>query len=138
MGIPSFLLAFFSIIARGYISPWKAIFSFFGNSHSMVGSYMTGSYTSPHTITPHLPLLAILSSGLALTIEGEDREDIRYAALSSILAALSAVSTSLEADFCLLALERAFQIGCPEIFNTDQGSQFTSTIFIQKLKEQQI
>ena len=35
-------------------------------------------------------------------------------------------------------LERAFQIGCPEIFNTDQGSQFTSKIFIQKLKEQQI
>ena len=48
------------------------------------------------------------------------------------------LSTSLEADFCLLALERAFQIGCPEIFNTDQGSQFTSKVFIQKLKEQQI
>lgn len=48
------------------------------------------------------------------------------------------LSTSLEVDFCLLALERAFQIGCPEIFNTDQGSQFTSKIFIQKLKEQQI
>jgi putative transposase len=48
------------------------------------------------------------------------------------------LSTSLEVDFCLLALERAFQMGCPEIFNTDQGSQFTSKVFTQKLKEQQI
>jgi putative transposase len=48
------------------------------------------------------------------------------------------LSTSLEVDFCLLALERAFQVGCPEIFNTDQGSQFTSKVFIQKLKEQQV
>ena len=47
------------------------------------------------------------------------------------------LSTSLEVDFCLLALERAFRVGCPEIFNTDQGSQFTSKIFTQKLKEQQ-
>lgn len=35
-------------------------------------------------------------------------------------------------------MERDFQIGCPEIFNTDQGFQFTSKIFIQKLKQQQI
>ena len=48
------------------------------------------------------------------------------------------LSTSLEVDFCILALERAFQIGYPEIFNTDQGAQFTSKVFIQKLKEQQI
>jgi putative transposase len=48
------------------------------------------------------------------------------------------LSPSLEVDFCLLALERAFQVGCPEIFNTDQGSQFTSKVFIQKLKEQQV
>jgi len=48
------------------------------------------------------------------------------------------LSTSLEVDFCLLALERAFLVGCPEIFNTDQGSQFTSRVFTQKLKEQQV
>jgi len=48
------------------------------------------------------------------------------------------LSTSLEVDFCLLALERAFQVGCPEIFNTDQGPQFTSKAFTQKLKEQEI
>lgn len=49
-----------------------------------------------------------------------------------------ALSTSLEVDFCLVALERAFQVGCPEIFNTDQGSQFTSKVFTQKLKELEI
>ena len=48
------------------------------------------------------------------------------------------LSTGLEVDFCLVALERAFRVGCPEIFNTDQGSQFTSKVFIQKLKEQEI
>lgn len=49
-----------------------------------------------------------------------------------------ALSTSLEVDFCLGALERAFRVGCPEIFNTDQGSQFTSKVFTQKLKQQEI
>jgi len=48
------------------------------------------------------------------------------------------ISTSLEVDFCLMALEKAFIIGCPEIFNTDQGSQFTSTAFTGKLKEQDV
>jgi putative transposase len=32
------------------------------------------------------------------------------------------VSTSLESDFCISALERALNHGKPEIFNTDQGS----------------
>ena len=49
-----------------------------------------------------------------------------------------ALSTGLEVDFCLVALGRAFQVGCPEIFNTDQGSQFTSRVFTQKLKEREI
>ena len=48
------------------------------------------------------------------------------------------LSTGLEVDFCLVALERAFRVGSPEIFNTDQGSQFTSKVFTQKLKEQEI
>ena len=48
------------------------------------------------------------------------------------------ISTSLKVDFCLMALEKAFTIGCPEIFNTDQGSQFTSTAFTEKLKEQDV
>jgi putative transposase len=35
-------------------------------------------------------------------------------------------SITLEADFCVEALERALLRGKPEIFNSDQGSQFTS------------
>ena len=37
------------------------------------------------------------------------------------------VSITMEADFCVEALEEALaRHGTPEIFNTDQGSQFTS------------
>ncbi len=40
------------------------------------------------------------------------------------------VSISMEADFCIEALEEALaKHGKPEIFNTDQGSQFTSEAF---------
>ena len=46
------------------------------------------------------------------------------------------VSNTLDAEFCVEALEEAIQIhGCPEIFNTDQGSQFTSNDFTGKLEE---
>jgi putative transposase len=45
------------------------------------------------------------------------------------------VSTTLESDFCLSALERALRLARPEIFNSDQGSQFTSQAFIGILKE---
>ena len=36
------------------------------------------------------------------------------------------ISITLEVDFCIRALERALSITNPEIFNSDQGSQFTS------------
>jgi len=49
------------------------------------------------------------------------------------------VSNSMDADFCVEALEEAIgKYGCPEIFNTDQGSQFTSESFINVLKENHI
>jgi len=45
------------------------------------------------------------------------------------------VSNTLDTDFCIDALEEALQrFGTPEIFNTDQGSQFTSTAFTDVLK----
>lgn len=45
------------------------------------------------------------------------------------------VSTSMSVDFCVEALEEAIaKYGRPEIFNTDQGSQFTSTEFTGVLK----
>jgi len=39
------------------------------------------------------------------------------------------ISTSLESDFCAVALEKALEKSKPEIFNTDQGAQFTSKNF---------
>ena len=49
------------------------------------------------------------------------------------------VSITLEADFCIEAVEEALaKHGTPEIFNTDQGSQFTSTDFIKVLAAREI
>ena len=46
------------------------------------------------------------------------------------------LSNSLEGSFCLEALEEALSRGQPEIFNTDQGVQFTSTAFTARLEQQ--
>ena len=47
------------------------------------------------------------------------------------------VSISMSTDFCVEALEEAItRYGRPEIFNTDQGSQFTSTDFTDVLQGQ--
>ncbi len=43
------------------------------------------------------------------------------------------LSNSMDVGFCLEALEEAFEKGKPEIFNTDQGSQFTSFAFVNAL-----
>jgi putative transposase len=43
-------------------------------------------------------------------------------------------SITLETAFCLEALEQAFAQARPEIFNHDQGSQFTSTAFTARLQ----
>jgi putative transposase len=49
------------------------------------------------------------------------------------------VSITMEAAFCVEALEEALAKHCkPEIFNTDQGSQFTSLEFTSVLAEAQI
>lgn len=49
------------------------------------------------------------------------------------------VSNTLESDFCVEALNDAIRnYGCPDIFNTDQGSQFTSDAFTGVLKEHEI
>jgi len=44
------------------------------------------------------------------------------------------LSNSLNADFCVRTLQRALLLSNPEIFNSDQGCQFTSTEFISPLK----
>lgn len=49
------------------------------------------------------------------------------------------VSITLEADFCIEAVEEALtRHGAPEIFNTDQGSQFTSSEFTKVLADRKI
>ena len=46
------------------------------------------------------------------------------------------VSITLETDFCIEAVEEAVaRYGKPDIFNTDQGSQFTSEAFTGLLKQ---
>lgn len=49
------------------------------------------------------------------------------------------LSNTMEADFCIRALKKALALhGTPEIFNTDQGSQFTSCDFTGVLKDHDI
>jgi len=45
------------------------------------------------------------------------------------------VSVTLESEFCVSALKQALSFGRPEVFNTDQGSQFTSDDFTKLLLE---
>ncbi len=48
------------------------------------------------------------------------------------------VSNSLDSAFCVAALERALAQTQPGIFNTDQGSQFTSQEFTGRLLDAQV
>jgi putative transposase len=43
------------------------------------------------------------------------------------------LSNTMDTDFCLAALDDALAVARPEIFNTDQGSQFTSDAFTGRL-----
>jgi len=45
------------------------------------------------------------------------------------------LSNTLDAGFCVEALEEALRKGIPEIFNTDQGAQFTSEAFTGLLEQ---
>ncbi|MGH7866299.1 MAG: IS3 family transposase, partial [Candidatus Dormibacteraceae bacterium] len=48
------------------------------------------------------------------------------------------LSVTLDVGFCLEALDRALQIAKPEIFNSDQGVQFTCIDFTGRLEAEQI
>ena len=43
------------------------------------------------------------------------------------------ISVTLELEFCIEALKHALSLGRPQVFNTDQGSQFTSIEFTKIL-----
>ena len=45
------------------------------------------------------------------------------------------LSNTLEGYFCIEALDESLSISTPEIFNSDQGSQFTAQIFVSRLLE---
>lgn len=48
------------------------------------------------------------------------------------------LSNTMDITFCLSALEKALIHNTPKIFNTDQGSQFTSPLFTSRLEAQKI
>lgn len=48
------------------------------------------------------------------------------------------LSNTLDADFCVECLQEALGTGKPEIFNTDQGTQFTSEAFTSRLLDEQV
>ena len=48
------------------------------------------------------------------------------------------LTNTLEAEFCVDALDEALGQGVPEVFNTDQGSQFTSREFTQILQDHSV
>jgi len=49
------------------------------------------------------------------------------------------LSNTLDTDFCREALDEALtKYGCPEIFNSDQGTQFTSEVFLKRLIDKHI
>lgn len=89
-----------------------------------------------------------------LTIERPDHvwsTDITYIKIGNGFAYLTAVmdwysryvlswrlSNTLENSFCIDALEEALDISKPEIFNTDQGSQYTALNFLTPLIDRDI
>ncbi len=48
------------------------------------------------------------------------------------------LSIILEVDFCIRALDKVLTIAVAEIFNSDQGCQFTSVAFLKCLEERNI
>ena len=85
------------------------------------------------------------------TITGKEQvwsTDITYVRLEKGFAYLVAIidwhsryvlswrlSNTLDTDFCLMALDEALTRGTPSIFNTDQGCQFTSALWTDRLIE---
>lgn len=108
----------------------------------------------PHTSTPHPgnPIFPYLLRNLAIKRAHQVLStDITYIRLDKGFIYLMAiidwfsrfvldweVSISLEADFCIDAVARILQSGLCDIFNVDQGAQFTTPKFTQPLLDHDI
>lgn len=108
-------------------------------------------YPGPRTTLPHPGhrVYPYLLRGMTITrVNHVWSTDITYIRVRGGFVYLTAVidwasryvlswelSNTLEGAFCLSALDRALRVATPQIFNTDQGSQYTSTDFTGRLLE---
>lgn len=109
-------------------------------------------YQKPDTSKPHPEhkIYPYLLNGMDITEPGQVWcSDVTYIPMRKGFLYLVAImdwasrkvlswrlSNTLDADFCVAALKEALAKYCkPAIFNTDQGSQFTSISFTQTLKD---
>jgi len=108
-------------------------------------------YPGPRTTVPHPghQIYPYLLRGLTITAVNQVwSTDITYIRLRGGFIYLTAVldwasryvlawevSNTLDGAFCLSALDRALRIATPQIFNTDQGVQFTSQAFTGRLQQ---
>ena len=116
---------------------------------------LAGMAPGPHTSRPHPQhkVYPYLLRGLAITrpnqVWGTDVTYIRLARGFVYLVAIMdwysrkvlswRISNTMDAEFCVDSLEEAIRThGKPEIFNSDQGSQFTSDAFTGVLKREGI
>jgi putative transposase len=117
--------------------------------------FLAGMAPGPNTSAahPHHKLYPYLLRGVAVVRSNQVwSTDITYVRLERGFAYLVAVidwysrrvlswriSNSMEAAFCVDCLEDALrEHGKPEVFNSDQGSQFTSDVFTDVLKREGI
>ena len=116
---------------------------------------LAGMVPGPHTSVPHPQhkIYPYLLRGVYVTRPNHVwSTDITYVRLAHGFVYLVAVidwysrkvlawrlSNTIDSVFCVDCLEESIRIyGTPEIFNTDQGSQFTSDCFIKVLKDSDI
>jgi len=112
-------------------------------------------YQEPRTSQPHLQhrIYPYLLRNLAVTRANQVWcTDITYIPIKRGFLYLVAImdwqsrkglswrlSNTMETHFCIEALEEALaRYGVPDIFNTDQGAQFTSSEFLSVLKDNEI
>jgi len=116
---------------------------------------LAGMAPGPHTSRPHPAhkIYPYLLRGVAVTRPNQVwSADVTYIRLSRGFVYLVAIidwysrkvlswrlSNTMDAGFCVDCLEQALRChGNPEIFNSDQGAQFTSTAFTGVLRREEI